>query len=110
MAIVHKDPFPYAGQTVKLRKDSSIVEFLARRGHVDPDYDIEDYWDRLTGRSWMQAGNPASLQYVERWANGNLPTDDNVVYGKVGALGYLVHVSELDIVGSSVYSELVGEN
>jgi hypothetical protein len=57
---------------------------------------VEDYWDRLTGGSWMFAeGNFASIQYALRSAQSGLPIDDEVVYGKIGALGHLVHVSEL---------------
>lgn len=60
------------------------------------EYHIEDYWDRIAGVSWMDAdGNPACLHYAIRSATEGIPTDNNVLYGKIGALGYLVHISEL---------------
>ena len=40
-------------------------------------------------------GNPACIKYAFRSGFGGLPPDNEVVYGKVGALGYLVHSSEL---------------
>lgn len=57
---------------------------------------VEDWWDHLTGRSWMDAsGNPAAMVYGIRSGFAGLPTDDEVVYGKVGPFGHLVHTSEL---------------
>lgn len=64
-------------------------------GQGPEEYEIEDWWDRLTGASWMHAnGNPAALKYAMRSA-GKLPLDDEVVYGKIGRYGHLVHASEL---------------
>lgn len=58
---------------------------------------IEGLWKDVSGSSWMFAkGNPTCLEYAIRSAADNLPTDDNVFYGKIGALGYLVHKSELE--------------
>ncbi|PQM51799.1 hypothetical protein C5U48_12790 [Mycolicibacter virginiensis] len=60
------------------------------------EYHVEDWWDRLAGGSWMFAdGNPAAMAYAVRSAFKGLPIDNEVLYGKVGALGYLVHVSEI---------------
>ena len=82
----HEEPHPLAGKTVKI----IAGEYEGKH------YWIEDWWDKITGGSWMFAeGNPACLQYAMRSGLGNLPTDDEVVYGKIGALGHLVHVSEL---------------
>lgn len=87
----HAEPHPFARQTVKLD--------LARPGPNLQDGDlfiVEDYWDRVSGGSWMDAqGNPAALGYAMRSGLAGLPTDDEVVYGKVGGLGHLIHVSEL---------------
>lgn len=61
---------------------------------------IEGYWDDITGGSWMDAnGNPACLVYAMRtgFSETPIPTDNEVVYGKVGSFGHLVHISELDI-------------
>jgi hypothetical protein len=66
-------------------------------------YRLEDWWDKITGKSWGDCdGNPACLLYALR--TGMLPLDnaahsldDEVVYGKIGNVGHLVHVSELEI-------------
>lgn len=61
---------------------------------------LEDWWDRVNGGSWMFAqGNPAAMKYGMRAGVIGLPIDDEVVYGKVGAFGELVHASE--IIGAS---------
>lgn len=80
---LHKDQHPYA------RQDATVTA-------TGETYQVEDYWDRLTGGSWMTAaGNPACLQYAVRSAGGSVPLDDEVLYGKIDGLGYLFHVSEL---------------
>lgn len=57
---------------------------------------VEDYWINVAGKSWMLCdGNPACLKYAMRSAFAGLPTDNNVLYGKVGMLGHLVHESEI---------------
>lgn len=83
-------PHPLAGKTVLLRcKDDP--------GHLDGQkYVVEDWWINVAGRSWMRCdGNPACLKYAMRGAFSGLPTDSEVVYGKVGGFGHLVHESEL---------------
>lgn len=56
----------------------------------------EGLWKDLTGMSWMFTdGNPACLVYAMRAGFAGLPTDDNVHYVHIGALGYLVHETEL---------------
>jgi hypothetical protein len=56
---------------------------------------IEDWWDKLTGGSWMDAkGNPAALVYALRIGLSGLPLDNEVIYGHIGAHGHLAHVSE----------------
>lgn len=97
--MIHSDPHPLAGQTVTLRcrtHGNGAADNLTPR--IDgQEYQVEDWWDRVTGGSWMTAdGNPAALQYAIRSGlNGILPTDNDVVYGKVGGLGFIVHASEL---------------
>lgn len=82
----HSAPYEGAGQTFKLNA----------KGIDGAEIHVEDYWDRVTGGSWMFAnGNPAALQYAMRSVFAGLPTDDEVVYGKVDGLGHIVHVSEL---------------
>lgn len=68
------------------------------QGEVRPGavYRVEDSWLELTGTSWRDSrGNPAAAHYAFRCATSGLPTDDKVLYGKIGSLGHLVHVSEL---------------
>ncbi|MFI6819764.1 hypothetical protein ACIBJE_02280 [Micromonospora sp. NPDC050187] len=78
-----------AGQTVRIRAD------VAELGGLE--YRVEDWWINVAGISWMVAeGNPAALTYAIRSACAGLPTDDEVLYGKVGHLGHLVHVSEIE--------------
>jgi hypothetical protein len=94
--MTHNDPHPLAGQAVKLNATAvDPVQKLVLPGAV---YQLEDWWDRVAGQSWMVAnGNPAAMHYAVRSAfNAGIPTDDEVVYGKIGGLGHLVHVSELE--------------
>jgi hypothetical protein len=61
------------------------------------EFRIEDWWDHLTGASWTEtAGVPAALRYAFRALVKDLPVNDDVIYGKIGSLGYLVHVSEVE--------------
>jgi len=58
---------------------------------------IEDWADRVFGKSWMfMDGNPAALVYAMRAGLAGLPTDDEVVYGKTrSGRSHLVHVREI---------------
>ena len=82
----HDQQHPHAGQTVKITSGKFAGQ----------EYWIEDWWDRINGVSWMNSdGNPACMFYGIRSAADDLPFDDEVVYGKIGINGHLVHVSEL---------------
>lgn len=88
--MIHPNPHPLAGRTVTIQSG----EFK------DAQYRLEDWWDRVSGKSWMFAkGNPACIQYALRTSLGipPIPADDEVVYGKVGMFGHLVHQSELGV-------------
>ncbi|MGH3882888.1 MAG: hypothetical protein ACRDRC_05725 [Pseudonocardiaceae bacterium] len=83
----HPGPHPLAGRTVTLWP-------LSGR------YRIEDWCDRVFGTSWQELDRPASRQYATRISlgvgcAGGIPVDDEVVYGKIDGLGYLVHVTEI---------------
>jgi len=92
---MHKESHPLAGKTVKIKE-----------GTIDPvqgaviggaEYRVEDWWDKISGGSWTTAqGNYAAMHYGARNGLNHLPIDDEVVYGKIGNLGHLVHVSELE--------------
>lgn len=85
-----------AGQKVKLNKDiKDPYVGLIPKGSI---YHIEDTWKNVTGGSWMFAqGNPAALNYAMRSAFADLPIDDNVYYGKINGLGFIVHESEIEV-------------
>lgn len=88
---MHDQPHPLAGSTLKVRTPDHFQ--LGEGPHA---FELEDWWDRLTGGSWMSAeGNPAALVYAMRSGMSGLPIDDEVVYGKIGPFGHLVHVSEI---------------
>jgi hypothetical protein len=86
MTAIHSEPSPLAGKTMQI---------------VDPDplsgskIVIEDWWDRIAGKSWMVCDNNlACLDYAIRTA-GLSTFSDEVVYGKIESSGKLVHVDHL---------------
>lgn len=88
---MHTEQHPQSGQTVK-------VDFGTTGGNIQGihEYQIEGWWDMITGKSWMLAqGNPAAMLYGVRSGFKRLPVDNEVVYGKVGSFGHLAHVSEI---------------
>jgi len=86
----HEQSSPLAGKTVKIKKDAHELG--------GNEYQVEDWWDIVAGDSWMtQVGNPACMQYAVRSALGDrLPIDDEVLYGKIGGSGNLVHITEIE--------------
>lgn len=81
---MHGRPHPLKGKTVKLK--------------CGVYYQIEDWWDRIAYREWWEdMSNPACLTYALLVNACGLPNDDEVVFGRVDTLGYLVHESELDL-------------
>jgi hypothetical protein len=91
---MNHEQHPLAGKTVKI-KDAGACNGEVAEGQ---EYRIEDWWDKATGGSWMYAdGNPAALKYAIRagTAKPGLPLDDEVVYGKIGSFGHLLHASEI---------------
>jgi len=96
MKIIHNTPSPLAGKTVRIK-----AEVLKSRNTFGgrAEYHVEDYWDRVSGKSWMDSdGNPAAIDYALRTGacSHHVPTDDEVLYGKVGPFGKLIHVSEVE--------------
>ena len=79
--------------TYKLNLKSKGYEHLQNRVEIQ----IEGKWKEISGKSWMNCnGNPACLIYAMRSGFADdIPTDNEVYYGKINGLGYLVHVSEL---------------
>lgn len=90
---MHQQPSPLAGTTVTLK--TNIASEIAGRK-----FQVEDYWDRVSGKSWKVAdGNTACMNYALRTGlqEFHVPMDDEVLYGKVGGFGHLVHISELEM-------------
>jgi hypothetical protein len=91
---MHTTTHPLAGQTVTVTPAAAVF------GHADTtpfDLRIEDWNDRVFGRSWeAMEGHPASLGYALRAALGHLPLDNDVVYGKDDrGFGHLIHTHEI---------------
>ena len=58
--MIHSEAHPLAGQTVTLALSRDAPDFKS-----GDEYRIEDWWDRVSGRSWMDAsGNPAAMMYM----------------------------------------------
>lgn len=88
-----REKSPLAGKTVKLK--STVGNWLHAK-LADQLFEVEDWWQNVAGKSWMFCdGNPACLIYALRSGKEGLPTDDEVLYGKIGGLGHLIHISEL---------------
>lgn len=92
---MHADKHPLAGEKVTVDLTKAPHFQLPGVSHLD--FTVEDWWDRLTGESWMGAnGNPAAMIYGMRSGFGSLPLDDEVVYGHdTRGMGHLVHASEI---------------
>lgn len=90
----HDKKAEVAGAWVKVKPDVSHPQFNLGGTWVR----VEDWWDHLTGKSWMFSdGNPAAIIYALRTV-GTAPIDDEVLYAKhENGLGVLVHVSELEM-------------
>ena len=81
---------PYANQAVKVK--DSVLKLGGK------EFIVEDWGENVYGKSWMASnGNPAALEYAFRAGKLGLPIDNEVLYGKIDGLGYLMHVSELDL-------------
>ncbi|MFC9247787.1 hypothetical protein ACFT7S_28375 [Streptomyces sp. NPDC057136] len=92
----HTTAHPQAGQIVTVLPAAS----LPRHDYGAPlQFRVEDWADIVFGgTSWMFVeGNPSALAYAVRSSLGQLPLDDQVVYGHdmLGS-GHLVHVTEIE--------------
>lgn len=93
--MIHQEQSPLAGTTVRIKKNSTHLQVPDFGGS---EYRVEDWWDRLQDKSWkVSYGNPACIIYSLRAESNNLPLDDEVLYGKIGSFGHLVHISEVEI-------------
>lgn len=92
----HTESHPLKDKTVRIK---SHVKHPQVPGFGGAEFRVEDWWDKVAGRSWMSCdGNPACLIYAMRtgFSEVHVPIDDEVVYGKVGPFGHLLHVSEIE--------------
>lgn len=83
-----RDASPLADQIVTIKNGE-----LAGK-----EYHVEDWWENVAGRSWMFCnGNPACMEYAIRTGLQafGVPNNNDVLYGKIGLYGYLVHISEI---------------
>lgn len=92
---MHDQKHPLAGQRIRIKEEAGPE----LGGRV---YEIEDWWDHLTGGSWGNArGNPAATKYAMRSSIGRRPADptpldDEVVYGHTDdGYGHLIHAVEI---------------
>lgn len=94
--MIHNSESTLAGKTVKIKPH---VKHFQNPDFSGSDYRVEDWWDRLSGKSWRDCnGNLACMVYGLRagMAEPRIPNDDEVLYGKVGYSGHLVHISEIE--------------
>ena len=95
--MIHSEAHTHARKTVRIKAD---VVHPQQADFGGQEFHLEDWWDRVAGQSWMDCqGNPACLIYAMRtgFSEHSTPPDNEVVYGKVGAFGHLLHVSELEL-------------
>ena len=88
---MHKEESILAGKKVRIKDHVQDIG--------GEEYKVEDWWDRLEQGSWMESRqNFACRDYVGRAVKSrpSPPMDDEVLYGKVGSLGKLVHVTEIE--------------
>ena len=97
--MIHKEKSEFADKEVRIKRGLKHPQLKKFGGNK---IRIEDWWDRVSGYSWMFAqGNPACLVYAIRTGFTKRPlprigTEDEVLYGKIDRLGYLVHISEIE--------------
>lgn len=95
----HDSPHPRANQAVQVRFNGGHFQLPDSPPDALHDFILEDWWDHLTDTPWIMSamdGNPAAIVYGIRLGESpTIPHDGEVVYGKIGAFGHLVHTSEL---------------
>lgn len=94
--MIHQQSSPFANHTVIIKSEVKHPQFQDFGGS---EIIIEDWWDRVNGKSWMFCdGNPACLVYAMRigFSDIPIPTDNEVLYGHTkDGLGHLIHKSEI---------------
>lgn len=88
-----RDPSPYTGKTVRLKRGGSEFGGL--------EAEVEDWFVNVDtdGRSWRQAdfdGDPKAQGYQVRRGSAGVPDDDEVLMARVDGIRQLIHVSEIE--------------
>lgn len=92
--VLHPEPSTLSGTAVKIRAEASHPQVPNFGGS---EFKVEDWWDRVGGGSWTDAvGNPACIAYAIRIGVNKVLFDNEVLYGKIGRFGHLVHISEIE--------------
>ncbi|QBI53470.1 hypothetical protein [Streptomonospora litoralis] len=92
-----RDQHPQAGQTVTLKPRTYLLDPHPPRlvGAGGARFRVEDWGVRVFGEI-DPVTNPATLAYMMRRGQVDLPDDDEVVYGKTDdGIGHLVHVRQI---------------
>lgn len=97
--MMHTDEHPLAGQTVDVtvHVDGPALDAGEPKTEV-VSFTVLDWADRVWDASWRDMdGNPTAMIYGFRAGYNLMPNDDEVVYGKVHGLAYLVHATEFPV-------------
>jgi|AntAceMinimDraft_16_1070373.scaffolds.fasta_scaffold32490_5 hypothetical protein len=90
--MIHTEKSKFAGKEIKIKDEANQ---LGGRKIL-----IEDWWDKISGNSWTNnPGNFACSNYLNRIEFSSkikIPLNDEVLYGKINGLGYLVHINEIE--------------
>ena len=95
--MMHDNVSPLANKVVKIKAGATHPQVEHFGG---AEFKVEDWWDRVGGISWMVAvGNPACMIYAMRTGLTErfIPINDEVLYGKIGMFGHLVHIDEIEV-------------
>jgi hypothetical protein len=80
----------------KFEKNQTVVLNGKYHFKEGSEFCVEGYWEDIFGKSWMDStGNPCAVTYGIRCGHFNIPIDNNVLYGKINGIGYLIHTSEI---------------
>lgn len=83
--MIHNEAHALAGQTVVLNSGP----------YEGSEYEIQDYYDRVFGGSWMNGGRAPVMEYAMQGLFYSIPYDDEVLYGESGGVARLVHTKWL---------------
>ena len=87
----------YKDQTLRVK---DTVKDYSSQVISGKDITILGYWDEINGKGWSQSnGNMAAVMFAFRigFSGYPPPPDDQVLYGKIGSISYLVCIDELEI-------------